>query len=330
MKMILIDNGSSVDILYKHAFDQLRIPTDQLKPVKTPLVGFGGEMVHPLGSIDLSVVAGTTPCQTQVEMTFLVVDTPSPYNAIIGRPSLNLMEVIVSTRHLLMKFPTIIGMGEARGDQQVARQYYKTAIIDKGKENVLPIANVELRGDVEPERPQPVEDIIQVPMEEGNAERVFQVGSQLEEVEKGELITFLQNNKDVFAWLVKEVQGISPNVIIHRLSVDLIRPPTIQKKRNFAPERQQVIAEEVSKLLQAGFIREVHYSEWLANPILVKKKSKWQVEDVHRLHRPQQSLSQGSLPSPKDRSVGGCDLELQNVELLGCLLGIQSNPHVRT
>ncbi|GAV60118.1 hypothetical protein CFOL_v3_03649 [Cephalotus follicularis] len=86
MKRILLDIGSSMDILYKHAFDQLRIPKDQLRPVKTPLVGIVGEMVHPLGSIDLFVVAGTTPCQTQVQMTFLVVDTPSPYNAIIGHP----------------------------------------------------------------------------------------------------------------------------------------------------------------------------------------------------------------------------------------------------
>ncbi|GAV76519.1 LOW QUALITY PROTEIN: hypothetical protein CFOL_v3_19992, partial [Cephalotus follicularis] len=92
MKRILIDSGSSADILYKHAFDQLRIPADQLKPVKTPLVGFTGKTIHPLGSINLSVVAGTAPRQTQVEMTFLVVDTPSPYNAIVGRPGLNLLE----------------------------------------------------------------------------------------------------------------------------------------------------------------------------------------------------------------------------------------------
>ncbi|GAV70369.1 LOW QUALITY PROTEIN: hypothetical protein CFOL_v3_13867, partial [Cephalotus follicularis] len=91
MKRILIDSGSSADILYKHAFDQLKIPTDQLRPVKTPLVGFAGEMVHPLGSINLSVVAGTA-LRTQVQMTFLVVDTPNPYNAIIGWPGLNLME----------------------------------------------------------------------------------------------------------------------------------------------------------------------------------------------------------------------------------------------
>ncbi|GAV82387.1 hypothetical protein CFOL_v3_25839, partial [Cephalotus follicularis] len=92
MKRILIDNGSSADILYKHAFDQLRIPVDQLRPVKTPLVGFAGETIHPSGSINLSVVAGTAPRQSQVEMTFLVVDTPSPYNAIVGRPGLNLLE----------------------------------------------------------------------------------------------------------------------------------------------------------------------------------------------------------------------------------------------
>ncbi|GAV65871.1 LOW QUALITY PROTEIN: hypothetical protein CFOL_v3_09385, partial [Cephalotus follicularis] len=83
MKRILIDSGSSADILYKHAFDQVRIPADKLRPVKTPLVGFT-EMIHPLGSIDLSVVAGTAPRLTQVQMIFLVVDTLSPYNAIVG------------------------------------------------------------------------------------------------------------------------------------------------------------------------------------------------------------------------------------------------------
>ncbi|GAV78515.1 LOW QUALITY PROTEIN: hypothetical protein CFOL_v3_21982, partial [Cephalotus follicularis] len=85
MKRTLVDSGSSADILYKSVFN-LRIPEDQQKPVKTPLVGFAGEMVHPLGSIDLYVVAGSSSYQTHVHMTFLVVDTPILYNVIIGRP----------------------------------------------------------------------------------------------------------------------------------------------------------------------------------------------------------------------------------------------------
>ncbi|GAV58312.1 hypothetical protein CFOL_v3_01846 [Cephalotus follicularis] len=109
------------------------------------------------------------------------------------------MEALVSTRHLLMKFPTRFGVGQVRGDQQVARQCYQIAIKEKGKGKVLPIGNVELRGEVESERPQPVEDVLQVPLEEGNAEKVFQVGSQIGEVEKEDLITFLKNNRDVFS-----------------------------------------------------------------------------------------------------------------------------------
>ncbi|GAV73683.1 hypothetical protein CFOL_v3_17166, partial [Cephalotus follicularis] len=103
IKRVLIDSGSSADILFKPAFDQLKILEDQLKPIKTPLVGFAGHVVHPLGSIDLFVVVGSLPCQTHVQLTFLVVDTPSSYNAIIGRPRLNIIEAIVSTRHLLVK-----------------------------------------------------------------------------------------------------------------------------------------------------------------------------------------------------------------------------------
>ncbi|GAV83535.1 hypothetical protein CFOL_v3_26982, partial [Cephalotus follicularis] len=62
------------------------------------------------------------PRQTQVHMTFLVVDTPSLNNAIVRRPGLNLLEAIVSTRHLVMKFPTRFSVGEVRGDQRVARK----------------------------------------------------------------------------------------------------------------------------------------------------------------------------------------------------------------
>ena len=74
------------------------------------------------------------------------------------------------------------------------------------------------------------------------------------------------------------MQGIPAKVIVHRLNVDPECKPIRQKRRNFAPERQQVINGEVKKLLAAKFIREVHYPDWSANVVMVKKASgKWRI-----------------------------------------------------
>ena len=51
-----------------------------------------------------------------------------------------------------------------------------------------------------------------------------------------------------------------------------------QRKRVFVYERDNAIVEEARKLLDAGFIREVYYPEWLANVVMVKKaKGKWRI-----------------------------------------------------
>ena len=72
--------------------------------------------------------------------------------------------------------------------------------------------------------------------------------------------------------------GISPKVIQHKLNVNPERKPVQQRRRAFAPERDQAVTEEVTKLLMTGFIREVYYHNWLANVILVKKANgKWRM-----------------------------------------------------
>jgi hypothetical protein len=65
------------------------IERDIIKPFGSPLIGFGGEQVQPIGIIPLPVTAGTTPRLSTVMVDFLVVDRPSAYNGIIGRPALN-------------------------------------------------------------------------------------------------------------------------------------------------------------------------------------------------------------------------------------------------
>uniref|UniRef100_A0A5B7BB47 Reverse transcriptase domain-containing protein n=1 Tax=Davidia involucrata TaxID=16924 RepID=A0A5B7BB47_DAVIN len=95
---------------------------------------------------------------------------------------------------------------------------------------------------------------------------------------KEALIRFLEQNKEVFAWTVHDMKGIDPGVITHRLMVDPLFPPVRQKRRPFAPDRVKVINEEVQRLLEARMIREVHYPDWVANPVLAPKKNgKWRV-----------------------------------------------------
>ena len=67
------------------------------------------------------------------------------------------------------------------------------------------------------------------------------------------------------------MQGIDPSVISHKLNVSPSFPPIRQKKQVFAQEQDKAIAKEVQKLLEANFIREVYYPDWLANVVMVKK-----------------------------------------------------------
>ena len=67
---MLVDNGSSADILYYPAFQQMGINRARLTPANAPLVGFGGTRVLPLGAITLSVTVGDYPRQIIQDVTF--------------------------------------------------------------------------------------------------------------------------------------------------------------------------------------------------------------------------------------------------------------------
>ena len=110
-RRVLVDNGSLADILYFPAFQQMRLGQDHLRPVNSPLVGFGRMKVQPVGTITLPVVVGAYPLQLTKDVNFLVVDYPSSYNAIIGRPTLNNWKTVTSTYHLSVEFPTDYGVG---------------------------------------------------------------------------------------------------------------------------------------------------------------------------------------------------------------------------
>ncbi|XP_010241745.1 PREDICTED: uncharacterized protein LOC104586270 [Nelumbo nucifera] len=131
VKRILVNSGSSANILFKETFDKLQLQQSDLRPIDTPLVGFNGEEVRPLGRVTVLVEVGTWPNIVRFKHTFLVVATPSPYNAIVGRSITHVLCAVVPTYYLVMKFPTDYGVGVVRGDQLESRKCYVTAL--KGK-----------------------------------------------------------------------------------------------------------------------------------------------------------------------------------------------------
>ena len=123
-----MDNGSSTNIFYYPAFQLMRIKNEHLLPSNTPLVGFGGTKVFLIETITLPVTIGTYLQQLTEEVNFLVINCSSAYNAIIGRPMLNVWKAATSTYHLLVKFLTKYGIGEAYGDQMAAQECYITML----------------------------------------------------------------------------------------------------------------------------------------------------------------------------------------------------------
>ena len=91
------------------------------------------------------------------------------------------------------------------------------------------------------------------------------------------LLIFIQNI-DVFAWNPYEVPKVDPEFIVHKLNVDPSFPPKKQKPRRSAKEHVEAVKMEVNRLKEAGAIKEVFFSEWMVNIVVVRKKNgKWRV-----------------------------------------------------
>ncbi|XP_077215667.1 uncharacterized protein LOC143850294 [Tasmannia lanceolata] len=157
VKKILVDNGSSADILYYHAFQKM-IGDDRLKPASSDLFGFSGEVVKVEGQIELPVLVGEPPCQAFTMVNFL------------GKNAVELR-----WNHYQSNY----------------------AMALKGKNGVesLPIELLDVRDELR--GTQPTEDLISIPLCPEDKEKVALIGSSLSSSIQHQLTEFLQENADM-------------------------------------------------------------------------------------------------------------------------------------
>uniref|UniRef100_A0A2N9I6U4 RNA-directed DNA polymerase n=1 Tax=Fagus sylvatica TaxID=28930 RepID=A0A2N9I6U4_FAGSY len=236
-RRVLVDNGSSADIIYLPAYQQMKVDKEQLKPIDIPLVGFTGDRVKPLGVVSLVIEAGTYPRQVRTSVEFLVVDCPSAYNVIIGRPTLNKLRAVTSTYHLLVRFPTEHGIGELKGDQATARECYFASLGPEATHQTMKIDEGHILV-------EPTEELEEIVLDDEKPSKTTSIGTKMDRT--------IREGHDQFP---EEQSG--------RLCMDARRHAWNRPSNNL-PQAEQ-------KLLTAGFIREVFYPDWLANVVMVKK-----------------------------------------------------------
>ena len=127
MKRVLIDQGNVVKIMYPDLYKRLNLKPNDLTAYDSPLVSFEGKTVIPKGQIRL-------PIQTDseiVEVDFIMVDSYSPYTAIVARPWLHALGAVSSTLHQKVKYPSEGQVKEILESQSMARQCMVAAILHK-------------------------------------------------------------------------------------------------------------------------------------------------------------------------------------------------------
>jgi hypothetical protein len=126
---VLVNNGRQGDIIFWHAFDCMGISHSLLKPADNPLYGFGGRDTFPVGKIDLPLSFGVAPNARSKQVTFDIVNMVYPYNAIMGRGSINKFEVTIHGLYLYMKIPGSQGVITVYGNQQTARNIERDFVL---------------------------------------------------------------------------------------------------------------------------------------------------------------------------------------------------------
>ncbi|XP_026399057.1 uncharacterized protein LOC113294899 [Papaver somniferum] len=120
VRRILVDSGSSVEVLFYDMFKRMKLSDDILVPSTYRIYGFNGTVTIPKSEVTPRVSDGGGYLDTLT--TFCVADVALPYEAIIGRPWIAGIKGVASSYHQRLRFSTYKGIAEVVGDPKAARQ----------------------------------------------------------------------------------------------------------------------------------------------------------------------------------------------------------------
>jgi hypothetical protein len=119
---VLVDTSSATDIIFAKAFRQMQEQDDKIHDATHPLCGFGGRQIVALGKITMSITFCYVHNTRTEQVVFDNLNMEYPYNAIIGRGTLNAFEAILHPAYLWMKIPSDQGPIAVHGSQETARR----------------------------------------------------------------------------------------------------------------------------------------------------------------------------------------------------------------
>nr|ABA98419.2 retrotransposon protein, putative, Ty3-gypsy subclass [Oryza sativa Japonica Group] len=275
LRRSLIDGGSALNILFAKTLDDMQIPRTELKSSNASFHGvIPGLCATPLGQITLPVTFGTRENFCTENVCIEVADFETAYHAILGRPALAKFMAVPHYTYMMMKMPGPQGVISLRSNIKKAVTCDKESCeMAQTREIAIAREDIRLAATTASEGEVPTTKISKSGESEAKTKKIPLDPSDPTKTTESALITFLQNNKDIFAWKPSDMPGIPREVIEHSLHVKEDAKPIKQRLRRFAQDRKDAIKEELTKLLAVGFIKEVLHPDWLANPVLVGKKT---------------------------------------------------------
>ena len=219
---------------------------------------------------------GAYSCTASIR--YLIVNAPSAYNILLGRPTLNRLGAVPSTSRMKMKLPSLEGaVITIKSDQKEAKRCYENSL--KTKKGVFFVTTRPPREDgvtreeiVRENRPEPAGGVV----EKEIGGKMFKLGQSLSKESQDQVVGVIVRHLDAFAWATADMPGIEPDFLCHCLTMDPKVRPVCQRRQKFNDEKRQVIREETTK----GWPHQRNLVPQVASQRGISKEGQRKMEDV--------------------------------------------------